>query len=454
MKKKLCVYIILAFIVSIAFGQDMYEPVPLVVGFDTQIWRGLNDIRTISKGETVYPYNGAYLYDSINGQDYIVDIDIDIGNNNRRYYILANALVPASGDTLPESWLTPVDAPKKWIISYYLNVLRTGNRDAFFKYERPWMEHTFELIASDQQTNIPYTWDRWFEEMDILRVESLIFNTAGLIIGGFQRCSFFMHTITPFESGYRITVSSDRSFTREVNIPFETRLPFPRYSERKVFDLIFIPDGDYMDVYLDSKDTKLASFAKVDSVFITEIENLFRTNTYDISKLTSWPRRANGSMDYPPSVDMSSYKTTHHTTDNLRLRDTPNTSSLMVTTLSKGSAVQVLETGEMQIIDGITAPWVKVLSESEYVGWCFSGYLEEVAKPEPVAAVDTISDEVAKPEPVAVVDAISSEEPHIEPITRNSAEEKTVPLWVLIAIISAAVVLVGGVVLFIVKRKK
>ena len=38
--------------------------------------------------------------------------------------------------------------------------------------------------------------------------------------------------------------------------------------------------------------------------------------------------------------------------------------SLMVTTLSNGSAVQVLETGAMQTIDGITAPWVKVLSES------------------------------------------------------------------------------------------
>ncbi len=93
-------------------------------------------------------------------------------------------------------------------------------------------------------------------------------------------------------------------------------------------------------------------------------------------RVPSEDNQANGSMDYPPPVDMSSYETTHHTTDNLRLRDNSNASSEIVTTLLKGSAVQVLETGAMQTIDGITAPWVKVLSESGYTGWCFSGYLK------------------------------------------------------------------------------
>ncbi len=77
------------------------------------------------------------------------------------------------------------------------------------------------------------------------------------------------------------------------------------------------------------------------------------------------------------SLDTESYKTTHHTTDNLRLREKATTTSLIVTTLNKGTAVQVLETGVIQTVDGISAPWVKVLSETGYTGWCFSGYLAE-----------------------------------------------------------------------------
>jgi hypothetical protein len=54
-----------------------------------------------------------------------------------------------------------------------------------------------------------------------------------------------------------------------------------------------------MDVYLDSLDAKFATFAKVDPVFLTEMRSLVRTNTCDLTNIV-WPRRADGSMDYPP----------------------------------------------------------------------------------------------------------------------------------------------------------
>jgi hypothetical protein len=68
---------------------------------------------------------------------------------------------------------------------------------------------------------------------------------------------------------------------------------------------------------------------------------------------------------------------THTVTDNLRLRDTADVSSAtIITTLQKNTMVQVLVTGKTETIDGITAPWVKVMSDTGYVGWCFSGYLK------------------------------------------------------------------------------
>jgi hypothetical protein len=85
--------------------------------------------------------------------------------------------------------------------------------------------------------------------------------------------------------------------------------------------------------------------------------------------------------DSPPPIDMSGYRTTHTVLENLRLRDNPDTAGKLVTTLEKDTQVQVIETGKNATIDGITAPWVKVLSNTGYSGWCFSGYLQAITRP-------------------------------------------------------------------------
>jgi len=48
----------------------------------------------------------------------------------------------------------------------------------------------------------------------------------------------------------------------------------------------------------------------------------------------------------------------------------------VVTTLPKGTEVQIFETGPNATIDNITASWVKVVSSTGFTGCCFSGYLE------------------------------------------------------------------------------
>ncbi|MDR2922993.1 MAG: SH3 domain-containing protein, partial [Treponema sp.] len=108
---------------------------------------------------------------------------------------------------------------------------------------------------------------------------------------------------------------------------------------------------------------------------------LIKTNTCDLTNVP-WPRRADGTMDYPPPLDMSHYLPTHRTLDNLRLRGTANTASKIVTTMPRGTEVQLIETGPVTVIDNITAPWVKVMTANGYAGWCFSGYLEAV-QPQP-----------------------------------------------------------------------
>jgi len=69
---------------------------------------------------------------------------------------------------------------------------------------------------------------------------------------------------------------------------------------------------------------------------------------------------------------------THYIIDNLRLRDDNNLSASIITTLPQNTAIRILETGNVETIDGITAPWIKVISETGFIGWCFYGYVRQL----------------------------------------------------------------------------
>ncbi|MCL2380076.1 MAG: SH3 domain-containing protein [Treponema sp.] len=61
----------------------------------------------------------------------------------------------------------------------------------------------------------------------------------------------------------------------------------------------------------------------------------------------------------------------------VNLRSEPDSNSSIVTVLSPGVNLIILEKGGLVKIGDITAPWVKVKSEDGETGWCFSGALEK-----------------------------------------------------------------------------
>lgn len=79
-------------------------------------------------------------------------------------------------------------------------------------------------------------------------------------------------------------------------------------------------------------------------------------------------------------IEKNEYLMTHYVTDNLKLRESDDLSSSTITTLPKSTLVSIIETGKNDTIDGIVAPWIKVMSQTGFVGWCFSGYVEEIDK--------------------------------------------------------------------------
>ena len=78
--------------------------------------------------------------------------------------------------------------------------------------------------------------------------------------------------------------------------------------------------------------------------------------------------------------------------ENLKLRSGEATTSEVLTVMSAGTKVKILELGKAENIDGINSNWVKVEVQSGAkdrdgktirtgtVGWCYGGYLAETTE--------------------------------------------------------------------------
>ena len=349
---------------------------------------------------------------------------------NQKYGIMSDMLIPATTDNLFDvSWVTGYidESGPFWILSDYLNVLSLKDRDTFYKFEHK----SIDYYNQDRKGQEKY-WEEWY---NIFKIEpNLRIDQAVIYVGGFYIKTFFIKNIKTINNGYRVkVVNYTFEDTDYNNADRRNIIAFP--TDRPSFDLLLIQDSDYLDMYLDTTEKPIASFVRTSKIVLDQLDNLLKTNTCDLSNI-SWPRRSNGSMDYPPPLDMSNYSSTHRTLDNLRLRDSPDTTSKLVTTMQKGTEVQVIETGSSETIDGITAPWVKVISSTGYTGWCFGGYLKEIKKQGTLAPVSTGLSKAKEEAPI-----------------QTNAKSNTTPLWVWVSVISGTVIIVCGIV-FIVKRRK
>ena len=116
-------------------------------------------------------------------------------------------------------------------------------------------------------------------------------------------------------------------------------------------------------------------------------------NTCDLSNIT-WPRHADGTCDYEDVSSVKTVSTTNVTpnktmtvSENLRLRSEEATTSDVITVMSAGTKVKILEVGKAETIGGISSNWVKVKVRvggkdrdgktitKGTVGWCFGGYI-------------------------------------------------------------------------------
>ena len=155
-------------------------------------------------------------------------------------------------------------------------------------------------------------------------------------------------------------------------------------------------DGDYLIIDNITRNENITTLAYVTDSLIEELNNLFSIDKADLSRVI-WPRHADGTCDYEKGkalVAASSSATNvsinkeMSVKENLKLRSAEATSSNVLTVMSAGTKVKILELGKVETIDGIKSNWVKVeiisgkdrdgnILKSGMAGWCYGGYLRQ-----------------------------------------------------------------------------
>jgi hypothetical protein len=253
-----------------------------------------NSTLILREGEIVRGRSVSYVVREIDGNRYNLN---SFTYNNRNYEIQTDVLVPANtSDLFDASWITNFDNNNNtfWVLDGYMRVLLSENRDIFHEVEYVWINAYNSLR---EMIGIGYITEAWYESADI--DSRLKMNQITLHAGGFVKRGFWIKNIIAIDNGYKVTVVDPR-FGERFSVDngyFWNQISFP--TDRRSFDLIFIQDNDYLAMYLDTVENHLATFVRVNKVVIDELNNLLKNNRADLSRII-WPRRADGTMDFPP----------------------------------------------------------------------------------------------------------------------------------------------------------
>lgn len=278
-----------------------------------------------------------------------------------------------------------------YTMNYYLqDIYNKANPYTLFTHE-PYLEELWNEVYMDEED---YYRDYYFPITLKFFTGFYMEDNDSFII--YHRNPLFIKHIEKTENAFIFDIIPLKDKTYPILPIFENI-----FVPQKMISLKFKFDGDYLYVY---KDKKLVfELVKTNDNTQNQIMNFYLKKTYDLSKVT-WPRHADGSCDYDgskktttPSQGTKAELTTSLTNvstnknmivkENLKLRSGEATSTQVLTVMSTGTKVKVLELGKAETIDGINSNWVKVeiifgndrdgnKLKSGMIGWCYGGYLK------------------------------------------------------------------------------
>jgi len=298
-KKLLITICFLCVSIQVVFSEELFRILE-----DTPAWI-INTFNKTNSNMTIIIPKGTILSDisktysgKINDNYFYL---YRVSYEDTSYNIAVNTLLPINTEEIfNNSFLTNADPQEKiWVNSYFLEVLNEGDRNILIQHEQGWV---------DSWKNNEYV--EWYESSDIGM--SLIITQGTIDIGGFVQDNFWIRRIESIPNGYHVEVTWNNKYeyyydpiqrSKKVNLPSKETAP--------VFDLYFIIDNDYMDVYYSigsgsSNRVFCTTFVHIDAEIRRQIDGIIRYNSlserpipFEPQKITYWPRRADGSMDYP-----------------------------------------------------------------------------------------------------------------------------------------------------------
>lgn len=297
-------------------------------------------------------------------------------------YINASDVFIDGHDICPSALINDI-----WIPEYYYKIIQTNDKTLLEKYEN--------YYADYEQWRFYTDWDNddWFTEQ---RTIMLVFGNSYFIIDGFNSFNGALNFVINdvLDNKIYTTCTLSRSNRYDYKLPKTIQ---DNFSNNKNYIFTYNLDGDYL--YLNYDDVKLV-FCKSNIDTVQKITDLYYNKIESISDVT-WPRHADGSCDFDGSKNNVSSQTSKSTTstnvsinktmtvsENLKLRSGEATSTQVLTIMSAGTKVKILELGKAETIDGISSNWVKVEVQANAkdrdgktikagtVGWCYGGYLK------------------------------------------------------------------------------
>jgi hypothetical protein len=210
--------------------------------------------------------------------------------NEKLMLIYANSIIPLeTQDLFDENVL--YNPERNMLSSIYMKALRSNNREIIYLHNKlAFDECLVSYREMYQEEGDWWTYAGVYNNLIItqtaLTFNSLVKNDSHLLIKSIEKT----------KDGYVLTVKESNAFQRG-----NKWWNWPRPEARELFTILLIPDGDYVDLYLDNKSTLIDTFVLVNRDFIIQVRNLVSGNSVDLSRV-SWPRRADGSTDYstPP----------------------------------------------------------------------------------------------------------------------------------------------------------
>ena len=339
----------------------------------------------IKKDTTVIwkPYNSVYI--EYNDDDTLIeDFQMDVEYNNTTIYMLSSDLQIINTETI-------VNDKKilRLIPEYYLEVLCKKNTDLIFEKQPLWNERKKRM----EKEPFPFK--------DSFQPESYYISNTVILFS--QHNYYLVKNVKKKNNNIELDLLhySDDDVTDYFGKTEDVfSAVYNKFRSDSNIKLLIHTDGDYFDLWINTKENYIGRYISASDSLCEQIVNLVRNEKCDLSKVT-WPRHADGSCDYDGSKKTVVSQTTNTTpttnvsinktmtvNENLKLRSGEATTTQVLTVMSAGTKVKILELGKAETIDGISSNWVKVEVQAGAkdrdgkpikagtVGWCYGGYLK------------------------------------------------------------------------------